>query len=416
MPRRLQPTLATIARLTAAAVLTYLITGVVSGGAVDLTGVLTAILVLQASAYSTLKMGIVRVGAVLAGVLIASGLAGLFGLTWWSLGAAIASALFVAKVLRLGEQAIEAPISAMLILGVTNSSVAAETRLLNTLIGAGVGVAFNLLYPPAMPTRSAADAVLRVAQATAAPLHSAAAAMSAGPIRNEQVDQWLDEVRAATRQVTAANQTVTQLKDARRLNPRALGTLDVEPVLTSGLETLEHCLLATRSLFGVLSSELPAQGERPGDPYSGDLRKAFAVILDNVGTSVVAFGELVLAETQDREDQPEQGLADNLDVLRETQAMLVELLMLDASPTSSWLLRGSVLAAVDQVLVQLDAERRRRLHDDWREAQRNRPMGHLPPLIEGVLPHPDRNRLRGIPGLPPLSRSARLPRSRPPAD
>ena len=413
VPHRLRPTVATVARLTAAGVLTYLTTTVVSAGAVDLTGVLTALLVMQASAYATLKMGIVRVGAVLAGVLIASGLAGLFGLTWWSLGTAIAGALFVAKVLRLGEQAIEAPISAMLILGVANSGLAAETRVLNTLIGAGVGVAFNLLYPPALPVRSAADAVLRVAQGTAAPLHSAAAAMSAGPIGRHQVEQWLDEVRAATHQVARANQSVTQLKDARRLNPRALGTLDVEPVLASGLETLEHSLLATRSLFGVLYSELPAQTERPTDPYSDDLRKAFAVILDNVGHSVVAFGELVLAESRDLPDQNEQGLTDSLDVLRETQAMLVELLMLDASPTSSWLLRGSVLAAVDQVLAQLDAERRRRLHDDWREAQRSRPMGHLPPLIEGVLPHPERNSLRGIPPLPPLGRSARARRSSP---
>ena len=396
--------MANIARLTAAAVLTFLLVGVVSPGTSDLTGVLTTILVLQASAYATLKMGVLRVGAVLAGVLIATGLAGTFGLTWWSLGAAIAAALFVGKVLRLGEQAIEAPISAMLILGVVNSGLAGETRVLNTLIGAAVGVAFNLLYPPAMPTRSAAASVVRVATATAAPLHTAADAMTVGPIRGDQVEGWLDEVRAATHQVAQANRTVTQLKDARRLNPRALGTLDVEPVLTSGLETLEHCLLATRSLFGVLRSELPAEAERPTDPYSGDLREAFAVILHNVGDSIVAFGEVVLAESQDRSDRSEQGLADNLDILRETQAMLVELLILDASPTSSWLLRGSVLAAVDQVLAQLDAERRRRLHEDWREAQRNRPLGHLPPLIDGVLPHPERNSLRGIPPLPPIGR------------
>ena len=135
VPGRLQPTLAGITRLTVGAVVTYLITLVTTEGAIDLTGALTALLVMQASAYATLRMGLVRVGAVLAGVFIASGLANWIGLTWWSLGAAIAASLFVAKVLRLGEQALEAPISAMLILGVTNSEVAAEVRVVNTSPG-----------------------------------------------------------------------------------------------------------------------------------------------------------------------------------------------------------------------------------------------------------------------------------------
>ena len=44
-------------------------------------------------------------------------------------------------VLRLGEQALETPISAMLILGVSNHDVASETRIVNTLVGAAVGMA-----------------------------------------------------------------------------------------------------------------------------------------------------------------------------------------------------------------------------------------------------------------------------------
>ena len=103
VPRRLLPTLGWI---TPAHVRgggsAYLITLVVTDGAVDLTGALTALLVMQASAYSTLKMGAVRVGAVLSGVLVATLLSTWVGLTWWSLGAAIAASLLLGKVLRLG--------------------------------------------------------------------------------------------------------------------------------------------------------------------------------------------------------------------------------------------------------------------------------------------------------------------------
>src|SRR4029453_9367212 len=109
VPRMLRPTLVNVTRLTTAAVLSYLFTLALTSGAIDLTGPLTALLVMQDSAYSTLKMGAIRVGAVLAGVLVATFVSIWIGLTWWSLGAVIPASLILAKIFRLGEQAIEAP-------------------------------------------------------------------------------------------------------------------------------------------------------------------------------------------------------------------------------------------------------------------------------------------------------------------
>jgi hypothetical protein len=396
VPGRLRPTLVTVTRLTSAAVVAYLITLVVTEGAIDLTAPLTALLVVQASAFSTVKMGAVRVGAVLSGVMVATLLSTWVGLTWWSLGAAIAASLLLGKVLRLGDQALETPISAMLILGVSNHDIAAEIRILNTFIGAGVGVAFNLIYPPAMPTASAGRALLRVVDAAAAPLDAAGDALAAGPVTRVQVDFWLDRVRAATRRVATARESITLLKDSRRFNPRALGTIDVEPVLATGLDTLEHCLLDIRSLLTVISVEIPAE-ERPDDPYGEKLRTAFAVVLHDAADCLRAFGSLVVAEAEQREDQTEQALADSLDILRETQAFLTELVMADVhDDTSAWLLRGSILAGLEQVLARLNLEDRARMHQNWKAEQVRRPLAQLPPIIQGVLPHPDRPYLRGL--------------------
>jgi hypothetical protein len=396
VPDRLRPTLVHVARLTSAAVVAYLITLVVTDGAIDLTGPLTALLVMQASAYSTLRMGAVRVGAVLAGVLVAGLLSSWVGLTWWSLGAAIAASLFLGKVLRLGEQALETPITAMLILGVTNPDIAAEVRIVNTFIGAGVGMALNLLYPPAMPTARAAQAVRQVAELGAAALDHAGDALARGPVTRAEVDSWLDRLRAATGRVVTATATTTALRDSRRFNPRALGTLDVEPVLATGLDTLEHCLLDIRTLFTVISAEIPAE-EQPDDPYGEELRRAFAVVMHDAADCLRAFGGLVVAEAEERDDDAQQALARSLEILRETRAMLTELIM--AQPhddTSAWLLRSSVLAALGQVLTRLDLEDRARLHRDWRDAQLRRPLAHLPPVVRGALPHPDRPILRGL--------------------
>ncbi len=244
MPGRLRPTLSSVTRLTTAAVVAYLFTLLTTHGSLDLTGALTALLVVQASAYSTLKMGLVRVSAVLAGIVVATVLSNWIGLSWWSLGAVIALSLVLARALRLGEQALETPISAMLILSVTNHDIAGQVRIFDTLIGAGVGVALNLVYPPAMPTAQAGRAVLRVVESAASSLAAAADAIDEGPVTREQVEGWIDRVRRATRQVADATQVLAHLKDSRRLNTRALGTVDVEPVLSTGLDTLEQCLLA----------------------------------------------------------------------------------------------------------------------------------------------------------------------------
>jgi hypothetical protein len=396
VPGRLEPTLVTTFRLTAAAVVSYLLTLGLTDGAVDLTSALTAMLVMQASAYSTLKMGAVRVGAVLGGVLIATFLSNWIGLTWWSLGAAIACSLVLGKVLRLGDQALETPISAMLILAVADPTIAAEVRVLNTFLGAGVGVAFNVLYPPAMPTRSASASVRAAAEAIAGPLHAAAEALRSGPITRDQIRAWLDAARAADRRVARASSAVASLQDSRRFNPRAIATTDVAPVLASGVESLEGCLLAVRALFVVLRTEVPT-GDAPDDPYGDELRAAFAVVLDDVGDCMNQFGELVVAEAEDREEEVERRLDESLDVLRETQAILTELIMTQAEHNrSSWLLRGSILAAVSHVLAQLDLEDRARARRVWQDEQASKPLAHLPPLVQAALPHPDRPYLRGL--------------------
>ena len=397
VPRRLRPTLINVFRLTTAAVLSYLLTLVVTSGAIDLTGPLTALLVMQDSAFSTLRMGAIRVGAVLAGVLVATFVSIWIGLTWWSLGAVIAASLIVAKIFRLGEQAIEAPISAMLILGVTNPNVAAEARVLNTLIGAGVGVAFNLIYPPALPTRRASRTIIDAADATAAPLDAASQTLAAGPINREQVQDWLDRVHAGGLRVKSANETVASLKDSRRLNPRALGTTDIEPVLASGMRTLESCLLAIRALFTVVLTELPTE-DRPDDPYGEELRAAFAVVLHDAADCIRAFGSLILAEVEEHEEEAERSLDESLDILRETQSVLTELMTVNFQENkSSWLLRGSILAAVEHVVDELNLENHARARQQWKDEQRTRPLSQLPPIVNAALPHPDRPLLRGLP-------------------
>jgi hypothetical protein len=77
---------------------------------------------------------------------------------------------------------------------------------------------------------------------------------------------------------------------------------------------------------------------------------------------------------------------------------LSELIMVNAQENkSSWLLRGSILAAVEHVLNQLNLEDRARARQQWKNQQRTKPLSQLPPNDQAALPHPDRPALRGHP-------------------
>jgi Aromatic acid exporter family member 1 len=358
VPARLRPATASIARLTAAAVVSYGVASVLFPDIRDLTAPLTALLVVQASTVGTVRTGLVRVGAVLTGVLVAVAVATFLGLTWWSLATVIAASLVLGKVLRLGEQSLEVPISAMVILAVSVPEVAAQVRVANTLIGTLVGIGFSFLVPVAIPNARALDAVRGVARSQAALLDEVALALGSRAPHPEEVQAWFAWTEHIASDIEDAAATVRAAEENRRLNPRALATAIVHPGLQAALERLERCLTAERSLFTVIANEVPGDREAPEGLSGAELRHAFAVVLDDLANGLRAFADLVNAQYgAGTADHVEEALDRMLEIVREARAVLTELMLIDVDPRERadlWVLQGSVLAAVDQVLSQLD--------------------------------------------------------------
>ncbi|MGB5936178.1 MAG: aromatic acid exporter family protein [Ornithinimicrobium sp.] len=349
------------ARLTASAVVAYLLTIWLIDGPVDLTCSLTALLVTQTSARSSVKMGMVRVGAVVTGVMVAIGVSSWVGLTWWSLAMVIAVSLILAAILRLGDQALETPISAMLILAVGGQEIAAETRVLTTLIGAGVGMSFNLLLPPRLPIDTAVKQVRDIARQEADSLREAGWSMAQRPITRGEVGTWLDRVRDISDVTRRAHESVSTLEEMRHLNPRSLSAPRVEPILRSGLEALDRSLFAVRAMYFTMHKEAP-EVRTSDDGYGQDVRAAFAVLLEHVADSVDGFGALIEADADGADDKIDRSLTASLDASGEAKAILTDLLMVDArAETSLWLLRGSILVAVEEAVTPLRLQHRARL-------------------------------------------------------
>lgn len=374
--------------------LAYLLAVAITPGLTDLTGPLTALLVVQTSLYATLRMGAFRILAVLTGVFVAIAVSAWVGLSWWSLGLVIAASLLIGHVLRLGDNLLEAPISGMLILGVYSHDVAAETRVLNTLIGAGVGVAFSIALPPSVAPSSAEEAVLEVAEETAHVVRRAGAEMTER-LDRRRVSSWLHETHALLPLLERAHDALAEVEENRRLNPRALGRADVVPVLRSGLAALDATILSLRSMFAALEDEIPVATGHPsarGVGYDEELRGAFSVVLTDMGEAIAAFGTLVVAEAENRLDEAEDALAETLEILRETRAILTDLYFVDGRENpAAWLLRGSVLAGVEAVLRHLDVEERARARARRAEAAPRAGLGALP-LVAGMLHREDRQR------------------------
>ncbi len=364
------------ARMTGATVAAYLVAELV--GLHDpppIIAALTALLVVQATLTSTLLNGVQRVGSVVAGVALAVAVVAVVGLTWWSLGALVAASIVVGQLLRLGPHLVEVPISAMLVLGVGSAGVESVGggRVVETLIGAAVGMLVNLLFPPAVRTRYAGRAVHKFASEIAGLLDDAAATLSAGPVTAEESTRWLEDARRLNRHAPRVDRALAHAQESRRLNVRALRTPPIGPGMRQGLDALEHTSVSLRTLFRALDD---ATRERTGaeeDPaYAEAIRRITASLLSRMGNTVREFGGLLLAEVGAGAGWERQRLAAALDALRSGRALVQDLLHDPRSRSGLWGLNSALLTTVDRMLGELDPAGRERAPDPPAEPFRAR--------------------------------------------
>jgi Aromatic acid exporter family member 1 len=366
-----------MARLTTAAVASYVVARSMFPGSEPLLAPLTALLVVQLTPVSLLTSGIQRVVSVVAGVCVAVAFSALVGLTWWSLGILIAVSIVTGQVLRLGPNTPEVPISAMLVMGVgASAEAAAWQRVAETFVGAGVGVLSNLLFPPRVATRDAGAALEDLAEQLARLLHTAGDEVGADMAPGALADRssvWLDESRRLTHDIPNVGTAVLHAEESRRLNLRALGTPDTGPGLRHGMEALEHSAVAVRSLFRSFHDASAAAASQ-GQQFHEDLRGAFAVLLHDLAAGVRAFGRLVRAEANPRNPSPDvTELREALDGLHEARARVIDLLLVDPRDNPALAeLTLALLATVERLLQELALDQRIRRHTNQMRARPSR--------------------------------------------
>lgn len=351
-----------VLRLTGAATASYAVALALSPNSRPVLAPLTALLVVQVTLFSIVRSSAQRVVSVVLGVVVAVAFSDVVGLTWWSLGLLIATAIVIGMLLRLGDHLLEVPISAMLVLAVGGAETVATGRIAETLIGAGVGALVNVVFPPAVQTRSAGAAVETFAADLARLLESAGADLAEG-VTEAQAEQWLEDARSLTRGVPQIHREVLQAQESRRLNVRALGTRDAAASLRGGLYSLENSAVAVRSMFRSVADGVRAHPSAESE-LAEELRLAFSVLLQDVATALRSFGRLVRAEARAMEGEEEAELADALDALREARVRATELLLVDPrDDVALWELNSAMLSTVERLLRELDVEQHVRLRE-----------------------------------------------------
>lgn len=379
---RRDPVVAQILRATAAATLAYVIALHTSANPVPLTAPLTALLVVQVTLYSTLTTGVKRVNAVVIGVLIASLFSSIMGLSWWSLGLIILAALAVGQVVKVDEFVNEVAISAMLVLGVSQLASQAWDRVIETLVGAAVGLTFNLIFAPPVWVDPAAQAVEDLAERMSALLQAMGRELDAPPVV-EQIEARLYEARELDQYVAEVDDALRRAEDSLRLNPRVSEGLLSRLTLRTGLDTLEICVVVVRVLTRSLTD---LAKRRHGDEplFADDVGQSLEQTFSHVGAALVSFAELVTAQVSVNAQQAEEELTEQLAAAWTSRDEAAQLLLSRVRlHPHAWQLHGAILAEIDRILDELDLEHRsRRLMEelDTAAGERRRQYARLGPL------------------------------------
>ncbi|QOV40540.1 FUSC family protein [Streptomyces ferrugineus] len=353
---RRDPVVVQTLRSAAAATIAYVIALRLSPEAAPLTAPLTALLVVQVTLYATLTNGIRRVNSVVAGVLVAIAFSLLVGLTWWSLALLIVASLAVGHLVRVDEYVPEVAISAMLVLGVTTVGDTAWARVLETLIGAVVGLGFNLLLAPPVWVDEAGESLEGLARRLRQ-LMLRIGEEAAGRQPFEQAAARLHEARRLDHDIVEVDAALRQAEDSLRLNPRVRDSLLHRVVLRTGLDTLEICTVVLRVLARTLTDL--AKEREPEPLFAKETGAVVEQLLSEIADAVVSFSVLVTTHVSSNADAAESRLSAELRAAAGTRDKLAPLLREEAERESRhWQLLGAVLTEVNRILDELDTEHR----------------------------------------------------------
>jgi len=223
-----------------ATIAAWLIAGWLVEGQLPVFAAIAALLVVQPSVNQSLGKAVERSIGVIMGVLIATGISLVLGQNTWIILLAVVVAMLVAWTLKMTPgTSNQVAISALLVLALGASSPEyALDRVLETLIGAAIGIVVNALIVPPVAIAPARSEVALLGGELAASVDRLAAALE-HPRSPAQLETLMIEARLLRPMRDASDAAIESGEESLTLNPRRSAHRDE--------------LVALRELLGQLS-------------------------------------------------------------------------------------------------------------------------------------------------------------------
>ncbi|HEV7712105.1 MAG TPA: hypothetical protein VGP16_28210, partial [Asanoa sp.] len=279
-------------------------------------------------------------------------LSSVFGLHWWSLGVTVVASMTIAYALRLGDHALEVPISAMLVLAVAGNTDVGMERIYETFIGAGVAVVVSVALPRVY-VQPAGNAIGKLAAEIGKQLRDMAGWLQTDWTADRANDS-LRRARNIEQLINTARKALTQAEDSVRLNPRAMRTAHIPVTMRPGLTALEFCTISLRGVSRALLDR--RSGECAPHPPGQWVTLSLARLLDAVADAVLAFGVVIASDVNAPPPSPEP-LRHALRRARFLRDEATFQLQEDAKTEPAiWRVNGALVGHLDRLINDLDPD------------------------------------------------------------
>jgi uncharacterized membrane protein YgaE (UPF0421/DUF939 family) len=210
-----------VLKTAVAAVLAWIICSLIAPEQIPVFGAIAAIIVVQPSVNQSFTRAIERSIGVIVGVVVAYLVALIFGAPSWLILVAIVISLLVGWALRFPQSStVQIPISAMLVLSIgAHTPGYAFERIIETIIGAVIGVVVNWLIVPPVAIQPAHDAVAALGREVAAVMDRLAGVLSE-PSDQKSRGLLLIEARLLRTMQAKAQSALDAADESLRFNPR----------------------------------------------------------------------------------------------------------------------------------------------------------------------------------------------------
>ncbi|WP_372487621.1 FUSC family protein [Streptomyces lomondensis] len=285
-------------KAAAAAVLAWLVGGVWMGDPLALMAPWVALVLVQATVYSSLMQGARQFGAICVGTLLASGAQAITGDTTGALALSVPVLMLLANWPRFGDQGIYAATTALFTLAAGTVSLSGVGhRVGQAALGAVIGVAVNAFVLPPIHLRDVRENLAALAREAGDVLHTVAADLREGDWDAETAAGWLTASARLDRRLEALRSARRWSQESLRLTYAPLRALHRVPhrgVLPPVDEderfarVTGHVTALTRALaVSVDDSRAPA-------PPEGPALRSYARLLELVGDACRADADSLL--------------------------------------------------------------------------------------------------------------------------